>query len=136
MDCFSLGIDYNIITMASRKITCLITGKSYTYGQDYYHKKTKDYIDEVNLKKYFITQKAKSYLNKGYSIQEIRNILNVDEDGLPDADSQQVAELIEFHKIQASQTAKKISNTLNFATHKSDPEVTGFINNIREYEQD
>jgi len=135
MDCFSLGIDYNIITMASRRITCLITGKSYTYGQDYYDKKTKDYIDEDSLKKYFITQKAKSYLNKGYSIQEIRNILNVDEDGLPDADSQQVAELIEFHKIQASQTAKKISNTLNFATHKSDPEVAYFINNIRDYEQ-
>ena len=121
--------------MASRRITCLITGKSYTYGQDYYEKKTKDYIDEDSLKKYFITQKAKSYLNKGYSIQEIRNILNVDEDGLPDADSQQVAELIEFHKIQASQTAKKISNTLNFATHKSDPEVAYFINNIRDYEQ-
>ena len=135
MDCFSLGIDYNN-NMASRRITCLITGKSYTYGQDYYYKKTKDYVDEDNLKKYFITQKAKNYLNKGYSIQEIRNILNVNEKEVPGVDSDQVVELIEFHKIQASQTAKKISNTLNFATHKSDPEVTGFINNIREYEQD
>jgi len=122
--------------MASRKITCLITGKSYTYGQDYYDKKIKDYVDEDNLKKYFITQKAKSYLNKGYSIQEIRNILNVDEFNLPDPDSQELVELIEFHKIQASHTAKKISNTLNFATHKSDPEVAHFINNIRDYEQD
>ena len=122
--------------MASRKITCLITGKSYTYGQDYYDKKIKDYVDEDNLKKYFITQKAKSYLNKGYSIQEIRNILNVDEFNLPSADSQELVELIEFHKIQASQTAKKISNTLNFATHKSDSEVAHFINNIRDYEQD
>jgi len=121
--------------MASRKITCLITGKSYTYGQDYYDKKIKDYVDEDNLKKYFITQKAKSYLNKGYSIQEIRNILNVDELNLPDPDSQELVELIEFHKIQASHTAKKISNTLNFATHKSDPEVAHFINNIRDYEQ-
>ena len=122
--------------MASRKITCLITGKSYTYGQDYYDKKTKDYIDEDNLKKYFITQKAKNYLNKGFSIQEIRNILNVNEEGLPGVDSQEGIDLIEFHKVQATQTAKKISNTLNFATHKSDPEVTAFINNIRDYEQD
>ena len=122
--------------MASRKITCLITGKSYTYSQDYYDKKVADYIDESNLKKYFITQKAKNYLNKGYSIQEIRNILNVDTEGLPESDSPQVVELIEFHKVQASQTAKKISNTLNFATHKSDPEVSTFINNIRNYEQD
>ena len=122
--------------MSSRKVTCLITGKNYTYGQDYYEKKIVDYVDENNLKKYFITQKAKNYLNKGYSIQEIRNILNVNEDDLPSADSGVIAELIEFHKIQASHTAKKISNTLNFATHKSDPEVTHFINNIRDYEQD
>ena len=121
--------------MASRKITCSITGKSYTYGQDYYDKKTKDYIDEDNLKKYFITQKAKNYLNKGYSVQEIRNILNVEDTNLPSCDSEVMVELIEFHKIQASQTAKKISNTLNFATHKSDPEVTHFINNIRDYER-
>ena len=120
--------------MSSRKITCLITGKNYNYGQDYYEKKVVDYIDEDNLKKYFITQKAKNYLNKGYSIQEIRNILNVNEDNLPGADSEVIAELIEFHKIQASQTAKKISNTLNFATHKSDTDVTKFINTIRDYE--
>ena len=121
--------------MASRRITCLITGKSYTYSQDYYNKKVSDYVDESNLKKYFITQKAKTYLNKGYSIQEIRNILSVDEDDLPSSDSDQLVELIEFHKIQASHTAKKISNTLNFATHKSDSEVSCFINNIRDYEQ-
>ena len=94
--------------MSTRKITCLITGKSYTFGKDYFDKKVKDYIDESNLKKYFITKKAKNYLNKGYSVQEIRNILSVD--------------------------AKKISNTLNFATHKSDSEVAEFINTIRDYE--
>ena len=128
-----MGVDYNI-NMSSRKVTCLITGKNYTYGQDYYEKKVVDYIDEDNLKKYFITQKAKNYLNKGYSIQEIRNILNVNEDDLPGADSEAIAELIEFHKIQASHTAKKISNTLNFATHKSDSDVARFINTIRDYE--
>ena len=133
MGCFPVGIDYNIM-MSSRRITCSITGKSYTYSQDYYDKKVKDYVDENNLKKYFITQKAKTYLNKGYSIQEIRNILNVNEESLPGSDSQQLIELIEFHKIQASHTAKKISNTLNFATHKSDPEVAYFINSIRDYE--
>ena len=120
--------------MSSRKVTCLITGKNYTYGQDYYEKKVTDYVDEDNLKKYFITQKAKNYLNKGYSIQEIRNILNVDDEDLPDADSQDICDLIEFHKIQTSQTAKKISNTLNFATHKSDSAVAEFINTIRDYE--
>jgi|TARA_R110000824_G_scaffold18595_1_gene73394 hypothetical protein len=120
--------------MSTRKITCTITGKSYTFGKDYFDKKVKEYIDEPNLKKYFITKKAKNYLNKGYSIQEIRNILNVDEVNLPGPDSQAIQDLIEFHKIQGSHTAKKISNTLNFATHKSDSEVAEFINTIRDYE--
>ena len=83
---------------------------------------------------YNISKKAKNYLNKGYSVQEIRNILNVNEEDLPTSDSQEIVELIEFHKIQASHTAKKISNTLNFATHKSDSEVAEFINTIRDYE--
>ena len=129
-----MGIIYNSTTMSTRKITCLITGKSYTFGKDYFDKKVKDYIDESNLKKYFITKKAKNYLNKGYSVQEIRNILSVDDEDLPDSDSRAIGDLIEFHKIQASQTAKKISNTLNFATHKSDSEVAEFINTIRDYE--
>ena len=101
---------------------------------DYFDKKVKDYIDESNLKKYFITKKAKNYLNKGYSVQEIRNILSVDDVDLPGTGSQAMQDLIEFHKIQASHTAKKISNTLNFATHKSDSEVAKFINTIRDYE--
>ena len=120
--------------MSTRKITCSITGNSYTFGRDYFDKRVKEYIDEDNLKKYFITRKAKNYLNKGYSVQEIRNILNVDNELIPDADSQDMIDLIEFHKIQASHTAKKISNTLNFATHKSDSEVAEFINTIRDYE--
>ena len=128
-----MGIVYNI-NMSERKIICKITGSSYTFGQDYFDKKVKEYIDKDSLKKYFITRKAKNYLNKGYSIQEIRNILNVNEEDVPTADSQEIIELIEFHKIQASHTAKKISNTLNFATHKSDSAVTEFINNIKDYE--
>ena len=93
--------------MASRKITCLITGKNYTYGQDYYDKKTVDYIDENNLKKYFITQKAKNYLNKGYSIQEIRNILNVNDEELPGVDSQEIGDLINFIRFKQLKQLRK-----------------------------
>jgi len=120
--------------MSKRNLVCLITGKKYTFSKDYFAKKVEDYTDEDSLKKYFITKKAKTYLNKGYSVQEIRNILNVNEDNLPEADSQDIRELIEFHKVRGSGTNKKITNTLNFATHKSDPTVTIFINTIKDYE--
>lgn len=129
MDCLSVGE----IVMAKRSLQCLITGSKYTFSKDYFGKKVDEYGDEDNLKRYFITKKVKTYLNKGYSIQEIRNILGIEDDTLPSADSQEVKDLIDFHKIQGVGQRKKITNTLNFATHKSDPSVAEFINNIKDY---
>ena len=118
----------------SRKVKCFITGSTYTFGKDYFNKKVVEYQDEANLKKYFITRKVKNYLYKGYTVQEIRNILNIDDDELPSVDSQDIKDLIDYHKIQSSAHNKKISKTLNFATHKSDTSVSEFINTIRDHE--
>lgn len=117
-----------------RKIRCQITGKIYNFNPDYYANKVEEYNDEASIKKYFITKKAKTFLERGYSIQEIRNILNIVEGDLYSADSQEMLELIEFHKVKGNATAKKVASTLNFATHKSDPDVLEFINTIRTYE--
>ena len=73
--------------------------------------------------------------NKGYSVQEIRNILTTDDESLPGSDSQDMKDMIEFHKIRNTGTRKKLSNTLNFATHKSDPAVAAFINTLSQYEE-
>ena len=73
--------------MSSRKIVCAVSGKAYTFAKDYFDKKISEYGDEDSLKKYFITRKVKGYLNKGYSIQEIRNILNVTDEDLPEPDT-------------------------------------------------
>jgi len=104
------------------------------FGKDYYDKKVHEYGDEETLKRFFITKRAKTYLNKGHSVAEIRNILNVQESDLPDAESEPIKELIEYYKVINSSSNRKIINTMNFATHKSDPEVVEFINNIRNYE--
>ena len=118
----------------AKKIQCIVTGKTYTFAEDYYNKKVEEYVDEDNLQKYFIVRKAKGYLERGYSVQEVRNILNVECSDLPEPDSQPIRDLIQFHKIKNNETTKKVANTLNFATHKSDADVVEFINNIRTYE--
>jgi hypothetical protein len=120
--------------MATRKIRCIVTGSEYTFNKDYYAKKIDEFGEEDDLKKFFITKKAKTYLNKGYSVQEIRNILSVEDSSLPDPDSQDIKDLIDFHRIRGVGSRKKITNTLNFATHKSDYWVAEFINNIKDYE--
>lgn len=120
--------------MAARSLQCIITGSKYTFSKDYFSKKVEEYDGEDALKRFFITKKAKTYLNKGYSIQEIRNILGIEDNTLPEADSQAIKDLIDFHKIRGVGQRKKITNTLNFATHKSDEAVSEFINNIKDYE--
>lgn len=121
--------------MSSRKIQCVISGKSYNFAKDYFQKKVEEYDDEDNLKKYFITRKVKTLLNKGYSVNEVRNILGVsDEEELADQDSDEVKDMIEFHRVRNTGKNKRVSNTLNFATLKSDPDVAAFINTISNYE--
>ena len=121
--------------MSSRKIQCVISGKSYNFAKDYFQKKVEEYDDEDNLKKYFITRKVKTLLNKGYSVNEVRNILGVsDEEELADQDSDEVKDMIKFHRVRNTGKNKRVSNTLNFATLKSDPDVAAFINTISNYE--
>jgi len=122
--------------MSSRKIICVISGKSYTFSKDYFQKKIEEYGDEESLKKYFITRKVKTLLNKGYSVNDVRNILGVkDDDELCDSDSEEIKAMIEFHRVRNKGKNKRVSNTLNFATLKSDPDVAAFINTISQYEK-
>lgn len=120
--------------MTSKKVTCIITGSSYIFSTEYYKKKVAEYKDEDNLKKYFILKKAKSLLDRGFSVQEVRKHLDIDDSQLMDCDAQPIQALIAFHKIQKPNSSKKVESTLNFATHKSDDDVARFINNIRNYE--
>ena len=98
--------------MSSRKIVCVISGKSYTFAKDYFQKKVEEYGDEDNLKKYFITRKVKTLLNKGYSVNDVRNILDVrDDKELSDSDSEEVKSMIEFHRVRNKGKNKRVSNT-------------------------
>tara|TARA_R100001463_G_scaffold88074_2_gene142734 strand:- start:1310 stop:1672 length:363 start_codon:yes stop_codon:yes gene_type:complete len=120
--------------MANRNLICMITGNKYTFAKDYYDKKIEEYKSEESLRKFFITKKAKTYLNKGYSVREIRNMLNVDSSNLPEPESESIIELIDFHKVKDYSKNKRVFNTMNFATYKSDVEVVDFINNIKTYD--
>lgn len=120
--------------MSERNLICKITGNKYTFGKEYFAKKVEEFESLDNLKRFFITKKAKTYLNKGYSVQEIRNILQLENESLPEPDSQDIKDLIDFHRVRNNSSRKKITNTFNFATHKSDPSVAEFINNIKDYE--
>jgi glycyl-tRNA synthetase beta subunit len=117
--------------MARNTIQCLVSGKSYTLTKDNYTKKIEEYKDEETLKKFFVTKKVKSYLERGYNIQEIRNILGVQSSDLPSADAECMQELATYHNLLASAESRKTSSRGNFINHKTDSDVAVFINNIK-----
>lgn len=117
--------------MSNRKIVCKITGKTYTYGVDYFNTKVEEYQGIDNLKNFFITRKAKTLLTRGYTVLEIRNMLNIDASDLDPHDSPQLQELIKYHGVNTNTRIKHTLSSLNFTDHKSDPDVAKFINNIR-----
>jgi hypothetical protein len=114
--------------MSSRSLTCLITGKKYTFNSVYFDKKVESYGDVETLKKYFITRKAKSYLMRGYSVDEIRKILDVEECSLLDSDSREVRDIVSYY--QRNNIATKRTNSV-VLDDKTDKEVAVFINNIK-----
>ena len=118
----------------SRSITCRISNKSYTYAADYYDKIVSEYTDVETLRKYFVTRKVKQLIARGYSVIEIRNILNVVDENIVKADSQEIADIMVYHGVRNDTNAVRVSS--NFATHKSDHDVSVFINNIRDLNYD
>ena len=112
-----------------RTLICLITGNKYTFAKEYFNKKIEEYGNVEDLKKYFVTKKVKSLIERGYSVQEIRNILSVVDEDLPGSDSQDIIDIINYYSVRKDVTKKA---ALNFATHKSDPDVAVLINNIRD----
>lgn len=112
---------------------CLITGQSVMMGKDYFAKKAEEYGGEDNLRKYYISKKAKSLVRRGYSVNEIRKILNVTEPGLPGGDTQSVMDIINYHKTEKKSIAeKRLDSAQNFMMQSSDEDVQIFINNIRQ----
>jgi uncharacterized protein YfbU (UPF0304 family) len=112
----------------NRTLVCLISGKKYIFAKEYYSKKIEEFGDEDTLKKYFVTKKVKSLITRGYTADEIRNLLEIDSKDLVKSDCQDVVDIINYHRMKAPQIKK---TTTNILADISDPEVSVFINNIR-----
>lgn len=129
---FPVGVSYN--KSMSRSVTCKISGKSFVFTADYFNKRVEEYTDVESLQKYYVTKKVKSLIVRGYSVQEIRNILSIDSDDLISIDSQEITDIMVYHGLRKETVSKK--NSSNFATHKTDPDVSAFINNIKDLKYD
>lgn len=113
--------------MADTKLTCRITGKSLVCAKEYFAKKVESAGSEEKLRRTYVCRDAKKLLKRGYSVPEIRNMLNVTED-LPPISEETLAEIFEAEKIvNERRILSNFETILNFTGQDTDPEVKEFI---------
>lgn len=115
----------------SKKVTCIVTGKSTSYAGEFLQKKIEEYENEANLTKLYVSKEVKALLKKGYKIKDIRKILNVTED--IDLPPKEIIELIEKDYQKTSikvidTNTSSLSTVSDLTYNKSDDDVEEFIN--------
>jgi len=115
---------------SSKKISCVVTGKTTVYAGDFLQKKILEYNSIENLDKFYISKEVKALLKKGYRITDIRKILDTP-DYIPIPDDLVIKEIEKDYQksqIKLSDTSSQTLSTITDLTYdKSDPEVQEFI---------
>jgi hypothetical protein len=113
--------------MKTKKITCIVTGKTTLITKDYYDTKIKKCDGNEELfKKTYICKEAKDLIKQGFSVDQIRKKFNVE--NLPDIDLEYINKLTtNKYGIKKDTTFSTITS---FTVFETDPEVKNFINNI------
>jgi hypothetical protein len=107
----------------SHKLTCIITGKSITVGNEYFDKKVKDFGTEERFHSLYVSRQAKGLLKRGYKVKEIRDLLKVTGE-VSDISDKTVKEILSI-KDEESNSYE------NSGIKKSDPDVIEYISALR-----
>jgi hypothetical protein len=114
----------------TKKLTCIITGKSLIATKPYYERKVKKIGTEEELHRTYVCKEAKNLLIKGYDVAKIREMLNVDMSSIGDVPEDVIADILNSNKPKFKSiniNNMPISSILN---PKTDPEVKSFIDHI------
>jgi hypothetical protein len=117
----------------TRKLTCIVTGRTLVATRDYYDRKVDRCGSEEELHKTYICKEAKNMLIKGYTVDKVREMLNVDQTNLHDVPVEVINQVLTTGK--GKTRFKKINNimsTSSIINSKTDPEVLNFIKVLQE----
>lgn len=107
----------------SHKLTCIITGKSITVGNEYFDKKVKDFGTEEKFHSLYVSRQAKGLLKRGYKVKEIRDLLKISGD-LQEITDKTIKEVLSIKDEDSS-------GYENTGIKKSDPDVIAYISALR-----
>lgn len=112
------------------KLACIITGKTVVINKDYYEKKVSEAGDEATLHEIYTCKQAKSLLKRGYSINEIRKLLNA-------THIETLVTESTIRKILSNNKDSPIDSLENvgaFSAIQTDDDVKSYINMLKQHE--
>ena len=126
-----MSVLYYNVCMKTRKLKCVVTGKVLFATKDYYDRKLKQHEDDVELlNKSYICKEAKKLLRQGYTVETIREMLNVDAD-LGVVDSGVIEEIVNENKpYMRMKMSDQVPGLINSVVPRTDPDVKKFIETI------
>lgn len=115
----------------SRKLKCVVTGKTLTATADYYSRKVEKAGDEDTLHRTYVCKEAKNLLLKGYGVDKIREMLEIDSTGLDNVTQETVNEILEKADKVMYKRVNTFNNITNMINTRTDPKVLKLIENIK-----
>lgn len=113
----------------SRKLVCLVTGRKLFATKEYFERKVEKLGSEEKVHSTYICKEAKDLLRKGYSVDKIREILNVQLDNVGNVPEDIIDDVLNAKK----RYFKRISNFTSgnsIINSKTDPDVKKFIQSL------
>lgn len=115
----------------TKKLSCIITGKVLTATNDYYNRKLEKLGSEKKLHETYVCKEAKNLVLKGYSVEKIREMLEINNPDLPDVSQQVISDIIKNTDKQLYRRVNTFNSVTNMINTRTDPKVLKLIENIK-----
>jgi len=117
------------MTRKTKKLTCVVTGRSLVLSKDYYQSKLdKAGGDEQLLHDSYVCKEAKDLIKRGYDVEKTRGLLGVDSQDLPVVDNKIVEQIQNDSRLRFRNIPR--FNINNYTSAKTDPDVAKFLKRV------
>tara|TARA_R110002051_G_C8566805_1_gene475145 strand:+ start:200 stop:565 length:366 start_codon:yes stop_codon:yes gene_type:complete len=112
----------------TQRLTCVITGRTLVASLAYYERKVERAGGEDKLKVTYVCKEAKDLVKKGYDVEKVRDILNIDRSTVQEVDKEIIEEITTNSRLPYKRLGR--FNINNYTSTKTDADVKRFLDTV------
>jgi hypothetical protein len=120
----------------TRKLKCIITGKTLIATRAYYDRKVAKHGDEDEMHRTYVCKEAKNLLLKGYQVNKIREMLSIPTTSVGDVPEDVVQNIMNSNKPRFKSINNHNIPIASIINPMTDPEVKQFLQYIIDSERE